>query len=432
MDTQEHSACTALKELQSQVLDREKVVDENLVQLQTQILNATTETTLGQQALQLKLDTQATNLATEVSERQASQQLLQANISGVQTAIQTEVSNRQEAITGIRSELTTLQTSVPLTVQAAIDNLVAGAPKALDTLKEISDWIESHDGETGIVTELNAAIAQAEANAKNLANATGVLAIDKGGTGETTGTKACNSLLKSLETGASTPIDTDTFISQYAGGSSSGETSADRNNYYKRPVSALWEYLKGKISSVLGLTSTSYGGKAATAGTADTAKACSGNAATATTASSCSGNAATATQATGATPFNAAQQVVTAGTVTRAIAQNVLKSGNGYISRIALGLTNKTSQFSDGIISLGSNDEGTSWEDFTLKKGTGGQIITSATVDVALSTSSTNPVQNKVVNTALGNKVDKVSGKGLSTNDFTADYKSKLDSITIV
>lgn len=33
------------------------------------------------------------------------------------------------------------------------------------------------------------------------------------------------------------------------------------------------------------------------------------------------------------------------------------------------------------------------------------------------------------VNTALSNKVDKVSGKGLSTNDFTAAYKSKLDSI---
>ena len=51
------------------------------------------------------------------------------------------------------------------------------------------------------------------------------------------------------------------------------------------------------------------------------------------------------------------------------------------------------------------------------------------TVDSALSTSSTNPVQNKVINTALGNKVDKVDGKGLSTNDFSTDYKNKLDGI---
>ena len=50
-------------------------------------------------------------------------------------------------------------------------------------------------------------------------------------------------------------------------------------------------------------------------------------------------------------------------------------------------------------------------------------------VDSVLSTSSTNPVQNKIINTALGNKVDKVSGKGLSTNDFSTDYKNKLDGI---
>lgn len=48
------------------------------------------------------------------------------------------------------------------------------------------------------------------------------------------------------------------------------------------------------------------------------------------------------------------------------------------------------------------------------------------TVDTALSSTSTNPVQNKAVNTALGNKVDKVTGKGLSTNDYTTDEKNKL------
>lgn len=51
------------------------------------------------------------------------------------------------------------------------------------------------------------------------------------------------------------------------------------------------------------------------------------------------------------------------------------------------------------------------------------------TVDTALSSTSTNPVQNKVINTALGNKVDKVSGKGLSTNDYTTTEKNKLGSL---
>ena len=50
-------------------------------------------------------------------------------------------------------------------------------------------------------------------------------------------------------------------------------------------------------------------------------------------------------------------------------------------------------------------------------------------VDTALSSTSTNAVQNKVINTALGNKVDKVSGKGLSTNDFTTTYKTALDNL---
>lgn len=38
-------------------------------------------------------------------------------------------------------------------------------------------------------------------------------------------------------------------------------------------------------------------------------------------------------------------------------------------------------------------------------------------------------VSTEEMNTALGDKVDKVSGKQLSTNDFSNDYKSKVDGI---
>lgn len=65
----------------------------------------------------------------------------------------------------------------------------------------------------------------------------------------------------------------------------------------------------------------------------------------------------------------------------------------------------------------------------------------SVTVDDAFSTTSENPVQNKVITVAfnqaaqqlsnlglaLDDKVDKVSGKGLSTNDFTNNDKNKVD-----
>lgn len=50
-------------------------------------------------------------------------------------------------------------------------------------------------------------------------------------------------------------------------------------------------------------------------------------------------------------------------------------------------------------------------------------------VDSALSSTSVNPVQNKVINSALGNKVDKVSGKQLSTEDYTSSEKTKLAGI---
>lgn len=56
-------------------------------------------------------------------------------------------------------------------------------------------------------------------------------------------------------------------------------------------------------------------------------------------------------------------------------------------------------------------------------------IPSAITVDSALSSTSTNPVQNKVINTALNGKVNTVSGKGLSTNDYTTTEKNKLAGI---
>ena len=99
------------------------------------------------------------------------------------------------------------------------------------------------------------------------------------------------------------------------------------------------------------------------------------------------------------------------------------------------------------------NGKGLSTNDYTAtEKNKLAGIATGATktvVDTALSSSSTNPVQNKVVNTAISNlntlvgdtavstqitnavanKVDKVSGKGLSTNDYTTAEKNKLSGI---
>lgn len=96
-----------------------------------------------------------------------------------------------------------------------------------------------------------------------------VLPTTKGGTGTNAANKSAltSTLINSLGTETSTPKDADYYVSQHAGG---GTTNT---SYYRRPVSSLWDYIKGKISSVLGLTSSNYSGKAATAGTADKAVA---------------------------------------------------------------------------------------------------------------------------------------------------------------
>lgn len=51
------------------------------------------------------------------------------------------------------------------------------------------------------------------------------------------------------------------------------------------------------------------------------------------------------------------------------------------------------------------------------------------TIDDELSSSSINPVENRVITNALNDKVDKISGKGLSTEDFTTAEKTKLGTV---
>lgn len=51
-------------------------------------------------------------------------------------------------------------------------------------------------------------------------------------------------LINNLSTGDSTPQDDDYYVSQYAGGGTTSTT------YYRRPVKALWSYIKGKGDAI--------------------------------------------------------------------------------------------------------------------------------------------------------------------------------------
>jgi len=88
-----------------------------------------------------------------------------------------------------------------------------------------------------------------------------VLPTTKGGTGTNAASKSAltSSLINSLSTETSKPVDADYYVSQYQNGGTSN------TSFVRRPVSALWEYIKDKISSVLRLTASDYAGKAATA-----------------------------------------------------------------------------------------------------------------------------------------------------------------------
>ena len=93
----------------------------------------------------------------------------------------------------------------------------------------------------------------------NATNVTGTVAIANGGTGATTAAGAANAVFSGLPTWTADPTD-DTYLPrQDTGGSAS---------YGKVKFSTVWNYIKGKISSILGLTATNYGGTSAKA-TAD-------------------------------------------------------------------------------------------------------------------------------------------------------------------
>ena len=88
---------------------------------------------------------------------------------------------------------------------------------------------------------------------------TGTLPIAKGGTGADNGQAAFDNIVSGVRS-SSAPADSETMLFH-------------STSWYKATVLNFWEYIKGKISSVLGLTASSYGGKASTAGTADKANA---------------------------------------------------------------------------------------------------------------------------------------------------------------
>ena len=85
----------------------------------------------------------------------------------------------------------------------------------------------------------------------------GILAVERGGTGQTTQADINKAIVGELPEGDSIVTDSTMFVSSYASDNGFADTNAT-NVPYKRKFSRVWEYIKEKISSVLGITNNKH------------------------------------------------------------------------------------------------------------------------------------------------------------------------------
>lgn len=194
-----------------------------------------------------------------------------------------------------------------------------------------------------------------------------VLPTTKGGTGTNAASKSAltSSLINSLSIAyANAPVDADYYVSQYQNGGTSN------TSFVRRPVLALWNYIKDKISSVLGLTASAYSGKAATAGTADKAVADK------------SGNDIATTYATKSELSTHTSDTTVHITAAERTAWNA-KASTSVATTSANGLMSKTDKSKLDGISSGANKSDVSYASKKLTKtinGTTTDVVAASTI----------------------------------------------------
>lgn len=144
-----------------------------------------------------------------------------------------------------------------------IDNeAIKSLQNSIKTIKSSSN--ETHTGMAEALT-----VNGKTYNGSEAVNA-GVQTVSNGGTGVTTQEEINKAFIGNLEISESNVTDGTEFVSSWANDNGFSEPEA-LNTPFRRKFIKVWNYIKDKISSVLGLTKDNYGGKASTAGTADKA-----------------------------------------------------------------------------------------------------------------------------------------------------------------
>ena len=252
-----------------------------------------------------------------------------------------------------------------------------------------------------------------------------ILPTTKGGTGTNAASQEqlTNTLINTLTVDSGMPTDADYYVGQYAGG------GTKNTSYKRRTLLSLWNYIKEKISSVLGLTASSYAGKAATAGTADKAVADG------------SGNNIANTYAT-KTELNAKQNSLTAG-------DNITIDGSTISSDQVFVATYGTTKYAEvkaaydagkictvfkdkryyyiklidtaSIMFASSNGKDTLYS-LTLSSAdswstSNASLQSKLTFDAAPTAGSNNPVYSKGIKSAI----DTVNAKGLTVKEISGE-----------
>ena len=167
-------------------------------------------------------------------------------------------------------------------VTAKIAEIIAEAPEDLDTLKEIADWISTHEDSasamnTAILANTEAISGKADKihthtksditdfptslknpNALTINGKTydgssavnaGVQTVANGGTGVTTQADINKAFIGNLDTGESDVTDGTEFVSSWA--SDNGFAYAEAvNTPYRRKFIKVWNYIKGKTDRI--------------------------------------------------------------------------------------------------------------------------------------------------------------------------------------
>ena len=208
----------------------------------------------------------------------AAQRALQDTKTEHTTALQDIAQARTTALTDVANSTRTATTAAETATQqatAAARSASTAATKAEEASASADEASTSRqDAEKAQKAAEDAAnLAGTRANTDKTLSTEGAPA-DAKATGDALEKKAVkththdlSALINALSAGTSTPQDADYYVSQYVGGGSTTTT------YHRRPMSALWTYIKGKADVVFAAKSHThnYAGSGSAGGSANSA-----------------------------------------------------------------------------------------------------------------------------------------------------------------